>query len=59
MNQSVSRTNHNGKVFRLISFVPGLFQGGELVTMRAAEMVEGTLYHPYGPIPQHAIRDVG
>ena len=32
---------HNGRFSRLIAFISGLVQGGELVTVRATAMVEG------------------
>ena len=40
MNPSVSRISH-WQIFCSIAFVLGLVEGGELVTMRAAEMVRG------------------
>jgi len=41
MNLSVSRLRHDVRLFRLIPFILGLIQGGELVTARATAIVQG------------------
>ena len=59
MNPSVSRINHHRRFSRSIAFVLGLVEGGELVTMRATEKVQGAFQHSTcGPINQPAARDV-
>ena len=60
MNPSVSRINHYYRLSRSIAFVLGLVEGGELVTMRAADMVRGVFQHPTcKPINQPVTRVVG
>ena len=52
MNPSVSRIHHNSRFSRSITFIPGLVQGGELVTVRATEVVKGMFKHPFRYIAQ-------
>ena len=52
-NPSVSGIHHNDRLSHLITFIPGLVQGGELVTVRATEMVKGVFNHSvHGQIAQ-------
>jgi len=59
MNPSVSQFRYNGRFSRSITIILGLVQGGELVTVRATEMVKGTLneHSTHGPIAQHSTRN--
>jgi hypothetical protein len=41
MSPNVSRAHHSARFCRSITFVLGLVQGGELVTVRATDMVKG------------------
>ena len=47
------------QVSRLIAFIPGLIQGGDLVTARATDTVKGVLrYFVHKQIAQPAAREV-
>ena len=60
MNPSVSWIHHNARLSRSIAFISDLVQGGELVTVRATEMVKGVFRHPaHRQIAQLATRNVG
>ena len=57
MNPSVSGIKRNDF---LVTFVLGLYQGAEIVTARATEMVKGTFSHSIQfQITQLPQRDVG
>jgi len=59
MNLSVSRVHHKNKSSRSITFIPGLVQGGELVTVRATDTIKSMLkYFTHRPIAQRATRKV-
>ena len=59
MNPSASQIHHNDKFSRSITFILGLVQGGELVTVRATAMVKGVLNHStHRPIAQPATRQI-
>jgi len=59
MNPSVSRIHHKDKSSRSITFISGLVQGGELVTVRATDTIKSMLkYLTHRPIAQPATRKV-
>ena len=44
-NLSVSQIHHNVRLSHSITLISGLVQGGELVTVRAADMIKGMRKH--------------
>ena len=59
MNPNVSWIHPNDTFSRSISSISGFVEGGELVTVRATEVVKGMVKHSaHGPIAEPVAREV-